>query len=68
MSEGFAPFIEGLVMAAEHDAHDVKEDAGRVRQELIRFCDLHAHDISKEAYEALCDAVCHLWRIEEAEE
>ena len=47
---------------------DVKEDAGRVRQELIRFCDLHAHDISKEAYGVLCDAISHLWRVEEEEE
>ena len=47
---------------------DVKEDAGRVRQELIRFCDLHAHDVSEEAYGVLCDAINHLWRIGEGEE
>lgn len=29
---------------------------------LTRYCDLHAHDIRKETYAALCAAIDSLWR------
>ena len=29
---------------------------------LIRYCDLHAYDIRKETYAALCAAIDCLWR------
>ena len=28
---------------------------------LIRYCDLHAHEIKKETYAALCAAINSLW-------
>ena len=37
------------------------QDMKHLKDEMIRFCDMHAHDIQKDTYDVLCGAIYRLW-------
>ena len=39
----------------------VIQDMKHLKDEMVRFCDMHAHDISKGTYDSLCGAIYCLW-------